>query len=1064
MQEERKVVTVLFCDLVGFTARAEAMDPEDVAALLVPYHARMKDELERYGGTVEKFIGDAVMALFGAPTTHEDDPERAVRAALAICEFADEQGIELRIGITTGEALVSVDAKPDRGETMATGDVINTASRLQSAAPVNGILVGEPTYRATAQAIQYEAHDPVEAKGKARPVPVWRAVSARARVALDRLHGAALVGRSHELLLLEGALTRARQERSSQLVTLIGVPGIGKSRLVFELSQTVDRDPELISWRQGRCLPYGDGVTFWALGEIVKAEAGILETDSAEDTVAKLSAVAGDPWVEAHLGPLVGLAGDQELGGDRRGEAFAAWRQFLETLADERPLVMVIEDLHWADETLLDFVDHLVDWSSGVELLVACTARPELLERRPGWGGGKPNALTLSLSPLSDEDTARLVADLLERSVLSAETQQALLARAGGNPLYAEQFARVLAEGGAVGDDWPLPETVQGLIAARLDLLPPEEKMLLQDAAVLGKTFWTGALASLSELEAAKLQERLHALERKQFIRRERESAVAGENEHSFRHLLVRDVAYSQIPRAGRADKHRLAAEWVESLGRPEDQSEMLAHHYLQALELVRASGGEVAPLAERARLALRDAGDRALALNALPSAARFYEAALELWPEDEPDRPQLLFRYGSSLRNTKRGIDAIELAYESLIAAGDREAAAECLGMLATFAWHARDHARVSEHLDRAVELLADAPPSRAKAYVLAQVCRYRMLAGETEEAVQVGTEALAMAEDLGLEDVKAAALNSVGTAREVDGDPAGLDDIERSIAISLAANSPECVRAYTNLAASTISLGDLARGIELDEEGIRAAERFGEEIGLRFLRGHQMITSFLSGRWDESLVLADAFIASGEAGSPHAFEAEARSERALISLARDSPDAAIADVRIAVELARGADPQVVEAVLCAAVKVLHAGGHVRDADAIARELLDFWAAEGRRASAPEWVPRAIWALVELGLRDELRRLLDVRRASLWLDAARAELDGDIVGAAETFRAIGAAPYEAEARLRASMRLVAEGRPTEANEQLERALAFWRSIDATRYVREGEQLFAKSA
>jgi hypothetical protein len=293
-----------------------------------------------------------------------------------------------------------------------------------------------------------------------------------------------------------------------------------------------------------------------------------------------------------------------------------------------------------------------------------------------------------------------------------------------------------------------------------------------------------------------------------------------------------------------------------------------------------------------------------------------------------------------------ERGIGVIELAYESLIAAGDREAAAECLGMLATFAWHARDSDGVFEPLDRAVELLADAPPSRAKAYVLAQVCRYRMLAGETEGALQVGTEALAMAEDLGLDEVKAAALNSIGTAREVDGDPAGLDDIERSISISLAANSPECVRAYTNLAASTLSLGDLARGIELDEEGIRAAERFGEEIGLRFLRGHQMITSFLSGRWDECLVLADAFIASGEAGSPHAFEAEARSERALISLARDRPEAAIADVRIAVELARHADPQVVEAVLCAAVRVLQAGGHVRDADAIARELLDFWAA----------------------------------------------------------------------------------------------------------------------
>jgi len=333
MAQERKVVTVLFCDLVGFTSRAEDMDPEDVAALLVPYQARLKEELERYGGTVEKFIGDAVMALFGAPTAHEDDPERAVRAALAIRDFARDEGIELRIGITTGEALISLEAQPEHGETMATGDVINTAARLQTAAPVNGVLVGEATFRATRTAIEYEDREPVEAEGKSRPVPVWEALSPRARITLDRLHGASLVGRAHELTLLEGALTRARQERLPQLVTLIGVPGIGKSRLVFELFQAVERDRELISWRQGRCLPYGDGVTFWALGEIVKAQAGILETDSALETEEKLKAAAEDPWIQTHLRPLVGLAAEHEGGTDGRDEAFAAWRGFLELLA-----------------------------------------------------------------------------------------------------------------------------------------------------------------------------------------------------------------------------------------------------------------------------------------------------------------------------------------------------------------------------------------------------------------------------------------------------------------------------------------------------------------------------------------------------------------------------------------------------------------------------------------------------------------------------------------------------------------------------------------------------------
>ncbi|HSI98597.1 MAG TPA: AAA family ATPase, partial [Gaiellaceae bacterium] len=477
-RRERKVVSVLFCDLVGFTQQAEAMDPEDVEAILRPYHERVRSELERHGGTVEKFIGDAVMALFGAPVAHEDDPERAVRAALAIRDFAVEDGLELRIGITTGEALVSLDASPSEGEGMASGDVVNTAARLQSAAPVNGILADETTYRATRTAISYEEAAPVEAKGKARPVPVWRALDARARFGVDTAHEARteLVGRERELDVLRDAFARARHERIPQLVTLVGVPGMGKSRLVYELSRIVDADPELITWRQGRCLAYGDGVTLWALSEIVKAQAGVVEQDAPDAVAEKLRQAVEDVlggtgdehWVDAQLLALVGLAGEAELGGDRRSAAFAAWRRFLEALAEQRPLVLVFEDLHWADDSLLDFVDELVDWMTEVPLLVVGTARPELLERRPGWGGGKLNATTLALAPLSEEQTARLLAHLLDRPVLAAGSQRALLERAGGNPLYAEQFAELYLEQGKA-DELPLPETLHGIIAARLD-------------------------------------------------------------------------------------------------------------------------------------------------------------------------------------------------------------------------------------------------------------------------------------------------------------------------------------------------------------------------------------------------------------------------------------------------------------------------------------------------------------------------------------------------------------------------------------------------------------------
>lgn len=599
-RQERKVITALFCDLVGSTAAGERLDPEDLQALLSRYHGRVRDELERFGGTVEKFIGDAVVALFGVPLAHEDDPERAVRAALGVKEWVGQQAdLHVRMAVNTGEALVVVGARAARGEHLASGDVLNTAARVQAAAPVDGILVGEATFRATERVIAYREHESVDAKGKAEPVPVWEVVRARAGVGVDveQPQGGVLVGRERELGLLAQAFERAREERQPQLVTLVGVPGIGKSRIIYELSRIVDADQELITWRQGRCLPYGDGVTFWALGEIVKAQAGILESDAPEEVGRKLHEAVEDRRLEAHLRPLVGLGAAEVSGGDQRAEAFAAWRQFFETLAAERPLVLVLEDLHWGDENLFDFLDHLVDWVSGVALLVVCSARPEFLERRPGWGGGKPNALTISLSPLSDEETARLIGRLVAQPLLAAETRSELLARAGGNPLYAEQYARILAERGELAD---LPETVQGIVAARLDLLEPEQKGLLQDAAVLGKTFWSPGLTAVSGLDRRSVEERLHGLVRRDFVRRERLSAVADDAQYAFLHVLIGEVAYAQLPRAERAAKHVRAAQWIESLGRPEDHAEMLAHHYLEAIELSDAAGLDTAPLLER--------------------------------------------------------------------------------------------------------------------------------------------------------------------------------------------------------------------------------------------------------------------------------------------------------------------------------------------------------------------------------------------------------------------------------------------------------------------------------
>ena len=1056
-------MTVLFVDLAGFTSRAEVMDPEDVAALLDPYHARLKAELERFGGTVEKFIGDAVMAVFGAPAAHEDDPERAVRAALAIRDWAEGERIELRVGINTGEALVSLGAHPAEGQTMAAGDVVNTAARLQAASPVGAILVGEQTFRATERAIEFAEAEPVEAKGKAQPVPVWEAVAARARASVERAHGAALVGRRRELELLSGALDRARQERSPELVTLVGVPGIGKSRLVLELYGLIERETELTSWRHGRCLPYGEGVTFWALGEMVKAQAGILEEDDNAEAERKLRAAVDDPWIESHLRPLVGLSGGAEGGADRRDEAFTAWRRFFEGLADERPLVLVFEDLHWADENLLDFVDHLIDWATGIPLLVVCTARPELLARRPGWGGGKPNALTISLSPLSDEETARLFGELLERSVLPADTQAELLARAGGNPLYAEEYARALRERGRIEQ---LPETVQGMIAARLDLLELEQKKLIQDAAVVGKSFWLGALVLITDEERGVLEERLHALERKEFVRRERASSLAGDAEYAFRHLLVRDVAYGQIPRGERAEKHRRAAEWLEQLGRPDDHAEMLAHHYLQALELGAAAGLDTGAFAGPAQAALAVAGDRAFALNAYDAAGRYYRAALDLLPEDDPRHGRLLLALARALLLVgEPDVGLFECARDELFAGGNAEAAGEAETRLAELFWLAGDRDAAFAHLRRARELVESLPPSFVKAHTIAAASRLRMLAGEEEEAIRLGREALAMAEELGLNDVRAAALNTLGCARVSLGDEQGLTDLAEAVRIAGEANVPyELCRAKGNLASQLWARGQLGRSLEVWREAGEDAVRFGQLSFVRWFRGTLVDPHYTLGDWDEAEAGADAFISEIEAGLPHYLASQAYSTRALIRFARGESDSALADAERAVALATSAaDPQ---SLLPAVARLAHIscelGDHER-AESLAADYLSALKTGSGIGDAITTAHILSWTLTPLRRGGELAAALRPFDTP-WAHAAIAFCEGHPLEAAELFAERGAATEEAYARLTASRAFVEQGRRAEADAQLQRALAFYRTVGAARYVREGEALLAASA
>jgi class 3 adenylate cyclase/tetratricopeptide (TPR) repeat protein len=1074
-REERKIVTVLFCDLVGSTERAERSDPEDVRALLSSYHERVRGELERFGGTVEKFIGDAVMALFGAPVAHEDDPERAVRAALGIREWAQEDGdLQVRIGITTGEALVALGARPAAGEGMASGDVVNTAARLQAAAPANGIVVDVTTFRATERAIAYGEQRAVEAKGKAAPVRVWLALEPKARFGVDvrQIGRTPLVGREDELEALLGALNRARREREPQLATLVGVPGIGKSRLVWEIFQRLEQGPELVRWRQGRSLPYGEGVSFWALGEMVKAQAGVLETDDAARTEEKLretvAALSSDPadvqWLERHLRPLLGLETGGEVETDRRGEAFAAWRRFFEALAEQRPLVLVFEDLHFADDGLLDFVDHLVDWASGVPLLVVGTARPELLSRRPGWGGGKPHALTLSLSPLSDDETAQLVHALLERPVLDAGVQETLLERAAGNPLYAEEFVRMVEEQDPA-EDLPLPETVQGLIAARIDGLTPEEKRILQDAAVLGKVFWLGAVAALAGVERWVAEEGLHALERKEFVRRERRSSVAGETEYAFRHLLVRDVAYGQIPRPPRAEKHRQAAGWIASLPRPEDQAEMVAHHFLSALELLRAAGRPTAEIDEQARVALRDAGERAFALNAFAHSALLYEQSLELWPSEDSTRPDLLFRRAQALHFAadEGQLDAFEVARDALLEAGDRDRAAEAQVLLARAWWYRGSWERARSAYEHAMALLDDGPPTAARAQVLAQVASFRGLDGEQEDAIRVGGDALAVAEALGLDEVRAAVLTTRGFARADLGDDAGMDDLELSRQVALDAGAlREASRACNNFGVALYAAGDLARSFELLEEASRLAKRVGHVALMQFGQAMMLLPALDGGHWDECVRLADAFIAECEAGAGHTLQASVHCHRGSIRLARDEVEAAVADAEHALELAREVQqPDRVFQSLAFAVRAFAASGSLERARECVSDF-DFLTLDRRRPPPPWSYTHFVWVAREVGYADDLDRLLARQKwQTKWTAAARAVVRGEYAEAAEIFSQIQTRPHEAYARLRAAEHLVAAARRPEADEQLTRALTFFRSVGATRYMREANALLA---
>jgi class 3 adenylate cyclase len=635
-REERRIVSVVFVDLVGFTSRSEQLDPEDVRAILTPYHGTVRDELESFGGVVEKFVGDAVMAVFGAPTAHGDDPERAVRAALAVRDSVaalnvEQPGLELRIrgAVNTGEAVVTLSARPALGEAMVAGDVVNTASRLQQHAPVGEIVVGEETHRATRSAIEYEPLEAVTAKGKTAPIAAWRAVAPASATGERHLSSTPFIGRDREIGLLDATWERVELERRPHLITVLGPPGVGKSRLMAEFTERISARKGRVV--RGRCLPYRERSPYGAFTAQVKELAGIFDSDDVDVATDKLrtlverlvskeeAAVVAD-----HLAILLGF--ETKASAPDRDSLFQSVRVFIEAGARDEPTAFVFEDIHWADSALLDLIELLAARLHDLPVLLLTNARPELLDARPAWGGGLVAYNALPLEPLGGTDAAQLALHLLGADSKASHVAQV----AEGNPLFIEQLAAVMSERGGE-ETGGLPTTIRGLVAARLDALPVDEREVILDASISGRLFWRGALERIAR-DPSCLADALAALERRDLIRRDTVSRIEGDQQWSFKHVLIRDVAYDLQPRGRRRDGHRHVAEFIEA-STPEvgEAGAALARHWRAAGELHHAVQHFVAAAEEAERGWAKD------------YAVTLYKEALDMTPPEEVDRVRFL-------------------------------------------------------------------------------------------------------------------------------------------------------------------------------------------------------------------------------------------------------------------------------------------------------------------------------------------------------------------------------------------------------------------------------------
>jgi len=1002
---ERRLVSVLFADLVGFTALSESRDADEVREILSAYFDRMRAVVERHGGVVEKFIGDAVMAVWGTPTAHEDDAERAARSGLAMVDAVSgmNEGLRLspgtlmvRVAVMTGEAAVNVGAE---GQGMVAGDLVNTASRVQSAAQPGTVFVGEATRRATEAAIAYEPVGAQVVKGKSLPVPVWRALRVVAgRRGFGKSAGleAPFVGRPEELRLVRELFHTMQREGKARLVSVVGIAGIGKSRLSWELEKYIDGLVETVWWHRGRCLAYGDGVTYWALGEMVRMRAGIAEEEGPDSARSKLQdaikAYVSDPdeqrWVEPRLAHLLGL--EERTAADRE-DLFSGWRLLFERMAETHPVVLVFEDLQWADAALLDFIEHLLDWSRTFPLFILTLARPELLDRRRTWGAGKRSFTSITLEPLSTASMDELLRGLVPG--LPDDLISRIRDRAEGVPLYAVETVRMLLDREIVakeGDRYRLageigalavPETLHALIAARLDGLPAAERQLVVDASVLGKTFTRDAVSAISGSPGSDLDPLLASLLRREFLTVQSDPRSPERGQFGFLQGLVREVAYQTLSVKDRKARHLQAAgHFAERAEEEQDIVEVLASHYLEAYRAA-PQAEDAGEIKFRARQTLIRAAERAASLAANTEARRYYERAIEL-ADDPLERAELAERAGEMARATGEtavAVERFEQAIRLFESEGRTHPAARVSARLAEILWDQGHIEQGLERMEASFAVLAGEEPDEDLATLAAQLARLHAFAGQFDLASERVEVALDIAEALSLPEVLSHALNNkqlILWARGRRQEAIAL--LRHALQVAVEADLPvAALRAYGNLGVRECDLDQFAEALEHAREGLALARRRGDRFWEWFLLGDVEAQSLWEmGAWDEALDRLDQIPAPDEVVAARFSVGRSLHTQVHLLVNRGSVDRAQALLEILRDMGQSAE--VVERTIHAAARAMFLASQGRHDEAL--ELGEEAMRESRRGSSlsvKHGFSAAADAALELGKHEEAEALV---------------------------------------------------------------------------------------